>query len=282
MIRAALLPILMVSMACGPASLLPDGTVLPDGDLSTLDEAQRGGVFAVLGGITAPEDLRVAQCDLSFDDQPELIVFGTGPDQCDAATGDCLNWVLEATEDGWLPVMEGAGSVQIAISSSMGRPDLVTTQNDGALIVQKFDGVAWRASLEGLIYGEAEEDLAGYGTPDDFGYLSVAWGGEASDVAAYHAAKTIVDRTTLEVGLADLNEDGVAEVILRSISQAGCGRDGCDHWVYDASGPSPALLMEAQGTDMEVLATSANGYRDLGLWTRAGLMLHRFDGAAYR
>jgi hypothetical protein len=282
MIRAALLPIVMASMACGPASLLPDGTVLPEGDLGILDDAQRGGVFAVLGGITVPEDLRVAQCDLSFDAQPELIVFGTGPQQCDAATGDCLNWVLEDTGNGWLPVMEGTGSVQIAISSSMGRPDLVTTQNDGAVIVQKFDGVAWRGSLEGLIYGEAEEDLAGFGTPDDFGYLSVAWGGEASDVVAYHAAKTIVNRDTLEAGLADLNGDAVAEVVLRSTAQEGCGRDGCDHWVYDAAGDKPTLLMEGRGTDMEVLATSDNGYRDLGLWTRAGLMLHRFDGEMYR
>lgn len=281
MIRAAILPILMVSMACGPATLLPDGTVLPEGDLSILDEGQRGGIFAVLGAITQPEDLRVTRCDLSFDDQDELIVFGTGPQQCDAETGDCLNWVLEETTDGWLPVMEGAGTMQIAVSSAMGRPDLVTTQFDDAVIVQKFDGVAWRASLEGLIYGEAEHAQAGYGTPDEFGYTTIAWGAEASDVAAYHAAQTIVDRATLETGLADLNGDGRAEVILRAISQEGCNRDGCAHWIYDASGDKPMQIMEGIGSDMEVLATSASGHRDIGLWTRAGLVLHRFDGAAY-
>ncbi|MGB0497048.1 MAG: hypothetical protein ACPGID_01815 [Rubricella sp.] len=269
-----------LSMACTEAELLPDGTLLPALTMEDLDAGERAAIEETLGGFDAPEAFRLSRCDLAGDGAAELVVTARGVDICDPETGACPLWIVEETDAGWAPVMEGQGQLRIAYSFSMGRPDLVTVMDGLPPIVHKFDGHVWRAELEGLVYGEL---LSALDAPAG-GASFVDWGAaQDPEVLSTHADRVNAESPAdFTLGVADLDGDGKNEIFLRGETLDWCATGGCRHWAYAVETGGLRPIFEADGSDAELLATRSNGWRDIGLWTREGLAAFSYDGAVYR
>jgi hypothetical protein len=94
--------------------------------------------------------------------------------------------------------------------------------------------------------------------------------------------------STVSVGYADLDGDGVDEAIAYLSGPYWCGSGGCGAYVLKAAGDTYQVVTETSVTQLPigVLPTSSNGWRDLyvsvsGGGMAAGTVALKFDGKTY-
>ncbi|WDA41911.1 hypothetical protein [Erythrobacter sp. BLCC-B19] len=88
---------------------------------------------------------------------------------------------------------------------------------------------------------------------------------------------------------ADLNGDGVDEIILRADAPEWCGSGGCTLFVLEKAGSTFRLVSRTTVTQLPIrlLDTKTNGWRDLSVGAHGGGVMEarnaqlRFDGNAY-
>lgn len=267
-----------------------EGTLSPD----LLMDRERNGFRAAFAqemeildstGTPLADAFTFARCDLAGDTVPELLAFATGEPFCE---GTCGVWALEQKDVIWEVVVAGEGEMRLAASSSMGRPDLIFSAPGAADSVHKFDGVMWRAVLDGLIYGESFvlPDTAGW-QPDEAGFVGLAEGapgpnGEAVIALEALRAQRGIDPNAVVTSLTSLNGDAVPEVVIEGMTPELCDAAGCTTWVIAVEGDAARILAEtvAQGT-LEIASSATDGWRDIIVWGDAGAAILQWNGDTY-
>jgi hypothetical protein len=155
---------LLLFAALGPAVAAacadrPDGTV--EGRLGKvgLDAWERAMIserfasdFAEAARLGVAEDalFGFARCELNGAAPTELVVVGRSPSHCIGIDRSerpiCGIWILSAVRDGWVQVMEAAGTPRIAASRTRGWRDLVL-ETGTEPVAMKFGGVVYQEDM---------------------------------------------------------------------------------------------------------------------------------------
>lgn len=290
-----------LSMACTDVRR-GDGSVAAELTRPDLNPAERqvveerfssDFVEAARIGVSADALFGFARCELNAAPPAELVARGRSPAHCvgrePSGAPICGLWVLSATADGWVEVLETTGAPRLAGTTTNGWRDLVV-ERGGPPRAFKFDGAGYREDL-GAVHPAAEalEPFGDYGDAAS----RVEWYAfddpmpAAADAAFLWFYRTHVRGRRLGalpdafmVGVADLDGALPAEVVVQGASPEFCAPEGCRHWLMTApeDGRAPRLLGELVGFDLRVAATGGPGGRDLVLSEAEGLAVWRNEG----
>lgn len=291
MLAACLMLSPVAALACGPGDVLtPD---LAFDDLTPTERAAFESLFSAemtvmtAEGVAPGDAFAFDRCDLAGTGEFAILAFARPGLFCEA---DCMMWGLAQTEnEGWQMMLATEGEVTLAGSSSMGWPDLIARIEGQPDVVHKFDGLSYRDTLEGLIYGEVFDlpDTTDWQAGSD-GFVGIVPAAAGPSGEAVLALQAVADRIGgavdgLVTGLTDLDGDAVPEVVVQGDGADYCTAGGCRVWVVAIRDGAGTILADvtAQGAP-EIAASESEGYRDIIVWGDAGGTVLRFDGSAYR
>ncbi|MEO0679206.1 MAG: hypothetical protein AAF192_02205 [Pseudomonadota bacterium] len=297
----ALLASAAAALACGGPQGALEGTLTRadlTGEERVLVEERFASDFAEAArlGIAADALFGFERCELNAAEPPELIAIGRSPAHClgvdQADRPICGVWALAVTPEGWVEVLEGAGTARLASSTTNGWRDLVLERGDAPAVV-KFGGVAYQEDL-----GDADplaDPLDDWdAVPGDGG--GIDWyafddpmppEAEAAFLWFYRRqAASLGERVgvlpdAFRVGVAELDGAPPAEALIQALSPQDCSPQGCRHWVLSSAGGERSVTARFEGFDVEVALTGGVGGADLVVFGGAGVEIWRNDGAGW-
>ncbi|MEM6439547.1 MAG: hypothetical protein AAF763_07655 [Pseudomonadota bacterium] len=308
--RRALIPLLFAlspaaALACGAPA---DGSLAGSLQLADLSADEKrifserfASDFAEAErlGVAADALFRFERCELNGSEPPELVALGRSPAHCigmaQPETPACGVWIIATTPEGWVEVLEGAGTPRLAGSTTNGWYDLVL-ERGRAPIALKFGGVAYQEDM-----GDADplaDPLDDWDADPGAGGGGVDWyafddpmPGPAEDAFLWFYRRQSARAGAIDVlpdayriGVAELDDVPPVEAVMQGVSSADCAPGGCRHWVLTGldAPAGPTVAAEFRGFDIEVAVTGGAGGRDLVVYAGEGVEIWRNDGDGWR
>ncbi|MGM0584738.1 MAG: hypothetical protein ACQEUZ_08805 [Pseudomonadota bacterium] len=248
-------------------------------------------------GLSADSLFGFAHCELNGAAPAELVAVGRSVAHCSGADHRpgrvCGVWALARTPQGWVQVLESAGRARLGQSTTNGWRDLVL-ERGGPPAVYKFGGAVYQTDL-----GPASpmpETLTDYGG-DGAGPDGILWyafddplpeRAEAAFLWFYANEIRGGDSRVgalpdaFRIGLAELDREPGAEVVVQGLTPAFCRPEGCAHWILtELDSQPPRIAGRLMGFDIAVAASGGAGGRDLILRGAEGLEVWRNDGRGW-
>ncbi len=264
-----------------------------------LVEERFGADFAEAArlGVAADALFGFARCDLNDAEPPELIAIGRSPAHCFElerdATAACGFWALTRTPEGWVEVLETAGAMRVAASTTNGWRDLVA-ERGGAPAIYKFEGATYQEDVgaaEPLPDALNDWDAASEGGPRIDWYEfddPMPWENEIAFAWFYetHMGGPRIGALpdAFRIGALDLDGAPPWETVVQGVTPDFCEADGCAHWLLSSPDTEGAVRMLGQlrAFDVRLAATGGGAGRDLVATGAHGLEVWRNDGDGWR